>query len=183
MDFDLMFKWSSRIIAVVVFLYGFWIQTVGPGVRIWAQEALGITQLGEEINNRLDQLERLQTPFRVVDWFEQWSGQSGACTVARCVYNLTGARTVNGDACGDIASVSVYLQNQNGTETLISGGSGWQFVRMGRRLTRFQISLDLPTDTPPGRYYWRAEITYKNCPGRGEPIPRNTPLWPLVVMS
>jgi len=178
---DLVDYWRKIISAGILFfglLVSFWAQFLGPGIKSVTQDFLGITELA----GRLGDLERNVPPPAVVEWNESMARQRGTCTSDRCVYTLNGARTRYGESCGAPQSIIPFLRSPTGQSTQISFDERRMTpVHLTRQPHGFLVWLNIPEYLGEGDYSWQAKIIYEGCPGRGEPIERATPWFPLRV--
>ena len=173
-----------KILSAVVMLGSLagaaWVQFLGPGIKSAVQDFVGIS----EIAYRLEEVERNMPPPSVVEWNERIARQIGNCTPERCTYVLNGARTDYGENCGAPSSITPYVRTSAGQNIAVSfdptSGSN---IELTRTPLSFTVHLSIPTHLGPGDHSWRARVIYPDCPGRGEPIPRWTPWFPLKVTT
>lgn len=174
-----------RKIGQTVIMFGgllitLWVEFLGPGIKSGVQEFLGITELAAQVN----ELQEVVPPPPVVEWNESMSRQQWTCTPERCVYTLNGARTRYGEGCGAPVSIIPFLRSPTGNSRQISfDDEKMDPVHLTRKFHSFDVWLEIPGYLSEGDYSWQAKIIYEHCPGRGEPIPRWTPWFPLRVTA
>lgn len=174
---DPWYKLIRFVILIGGVIAGLWVQFIGEGIQKGLQGFLGIT----ELTIRLDELERNVPPPPVVEWNEAMAQQRGLCTYQRCVYTLNGARTRYGESCGRPV-VTPFLRRSNGQSQQIKFDEREQSaVELTSDPLDFDVFLRIPSYRPEGDYSWAAKLVYPSCPGRGEPVPRWTPWFPLRV--
>lgn len=153
-----------------------WVQFLGAGVKSAFQDFIGVTEVVE----RLEFVEQFMPPPRVVDWNESAARQAGSCTYESCPYVLSGARTPYGEHCGRPTNVEPFLRTRDGQNIRIRYDN-YTPVELTREVTEFTVPLVIPRYIPAGDYEFRTRVVYPDCAGRGEPIPRVSPWFPLQV--
>ena len=176
--------WLTRILNLLIMVGGLlvalWVQFLGPGVQSAVQNFVGVTEVVE----RLEYVERNMPPPPVVEWNERIARQIGNCTTDGCSYRLNGARTPYGENCGAPQSIVPYVRTAAGQNIQVSfPPDRAPAVELTRDPTSFTVHLRIPSYLSEGDHSWRARVIYPDCPGRGEPIPRWTPWFPLRVTT
>ena len=129
----------------------------------------------------LDYLVSITPPPKALDFDTDLSAQLGKCTTDACSFQLFGARTEYGATCGNV--VDVYGQLKIEGQKIIDFPYSDEFepVTLGLLPEAFVVPLDLQSYVPVGTHQWRGVVTFENCMGPREPIPRETPWFPLTV--
>ena len=159
--------------AILTVLMMLWASALGPGIQSGLQGFLGITDLSK----RLVFVEQNMPAPQVTVW--DYAEQRGDCTSEICLYDLAAHRTEYGVGCGrpDVTP-QVRIKGQLPREV---GFHNIEKTRLTRDPKHFVVNLNIGQTIPPGAHHWRAILLYPTCPGRNEPIPRETPWFPLVV--
>ena len=173
---DFWWKVARAAGGFAVFVWGVWVQFLGPGLKPVFQDFVGMTEALE----RLDFIEIFMPAPIVVDWNQSASFQSGDCSSGGCVYVLNGSRTEYGDECGPVIEAIPFLRNETGQIVQI-GFDGFRPVELTRTPRSFPVPLSIPEFIGEGQHDFRVRLVYKECLGRNEPIPRFTPWFPLKV--
>ncbi|MEM8822027.1 MAG: hypothetical protein AAGF30_00305 [Pseudomonadota bacterium] len=179
--------------AIAAFLW----ELLGPGIievfRDPVRSYVGFDELTHQQNlvlnrisglgDRVQQIERWLPPPAVLAWDRSSLHQDGDCTRARCIVRITAGRTEYGALCGAPKEIEFFIQGPGYRPAPLFITNEFRPITLSTMPRELFLPFRRPSFLPDGDYEWRATVTYENCPGVNEPIPRMSPWFPITLSS